>query len=245
MILNSKEVMIGYLCPECGSAVLTMAGLFSLSANMLNIKCRECGRSSLQIEFRKDDKISFKVPCVFCGEVHNYTISKNSAFSKDIINLNCKVTGFSCAFIGKLDEVSRAITEEQQELIRLMKEYQEESGYPGEPDGGLPGSLEIIHKISGRSARTGNDDGSELIDPKYYDEVAYALTELYEEGCFKCSCGLDKGDYSITYDGSSFMIKCKNCNDFMYIPMRNSSKIADDLLMKDKLVLSKVYRSKK
>ena len=243
MVLNSKDVTVGYLCPECGSQVLAVSGLFSLSAKMLNLKCQECGRSKLQIEFRNDDRILFKVPCVYCGETHSYTISRNSAFSKDIINLNCKVTGFACAYIGKLEKVTQAINDEQEELIRMMKEYQDSGNYQDN----VPAydSIEIIHKINGKDGKIQAEPGKELIDPKYYDEVAYALTELYEEGCFKCTCGQNKGDYSITYDGSSFMILCNKCKDFMYIPMRNSSQIANDLLYKDKLVLSKVYKSKK
>ena len=53
MILDKKETTIAYRCPECGASVVGMVGIFTLSADMIRLKC-PCGKSELEFLYTKD-----------------------------------------------------------------------------------------------------------------------------------------------------------------------------------------------
>ena len=55
MILEPKKTTVAYRCPECGAGVLSIVGMFSLSANRLKLKC-DCGKSELDVVLQ-DDKV--------------------------------------------------------------------------------------------------------------------------------------------------------------------------------------------
>ena len=88
MILQEKKATVAYRCPVCGKAVLSMVGVFSLSADMLKLKC-ECGGSEMVITNSTDGKVRLSVPCIVCPRPHNYLISKNVLFSGNIFVIPC------------------------------------------------------------------------------------------------------------------------------------------------------------
>ena len=71
MILNQKQTTIAYRCPICGCGVMSMVGAFTLSADMMKLKC-PCGESALTITYTPEKKIRLDVPCVICGKSHNF-----------------------------------------------------------------------------------------------------------------------------------------------------------------------------
>ena len=56
MVLDKKETTVAYRCPQCGSWVASIVGVFSLTADMLRLKC-PCGESELTIVNTNDKKI--------------------------------------------------------------------------------------------------------------------------------------------------------------------------------------------
>ena len=65
MVLNQKETTVAYRCPECGASVMSMVGVFTLTADMIRLKC-PCGGSELEIVYTRDKKVRLNVPCFLC-----------------------------------------------------------------------------------------------------------------------------------------------------------------------------------
>ena len=40
MVLQQKQTTVAYRCPECGSIVLSLVGVFALSADMIRLNVR-------------------------------------------------------------------------------------------------------------------------------------------------------------------------------------------------------------
>ena len=55
MVLDLKQTTVAYRCPHCGAGVMSAVGLFSLSADMVKLKCT-CGKSEMTIVYSKDGK---------------------------------------------------------------------------------------------------------------------------------------------------------------------------------------------
>ena len=83
MIVKPNETTVAYRCPECGSGVKSIVGIFSLSADMLKLKC-PCGGSSMTIKRTNDDKIRISVPCMVCRRDHEFVISKELFFKNEL-----------------------------------------------------------------------------------------------------------------------------------------------------------------
>ena len=89
MVLESKQTTIAYRCPKCGAGVMSVVGLFSLSGDMVKLKCT-CGESEMQAVLRREDKqIRLTVPCIFCNKPHTYNVSESLFFGKEIFLLPC------------------------------------------------------------------------------------------------------------------------------------------------------------
>ena len=69
MILEPKQTTVAYRCPHCGAGVMSLVGVFALSAEMLKLKC-SCGESEMTIVKTSDGKIRFTVPCLLCPNPH-------------------------------------------------------------------------------------------------------------------------------------------------------------------------------
>jgi len=97
MVIEPKQTTVAYRCPHCGSGVLSAVGMFSLTADMMKLKC-SCGKSELEIVYSKDGKVRLKVPCMICPSGHSYTVSRNIFFGRDIFVLPCPVSDINICF---------------------------------------------------------------------------------------------------------------------------------------------------
>lgn len=71
MILDEKKTTVAYRCPGCGAMVRSMIGAFTLSADMMRLKC-PCGESDITIVYTPDKKLRLNVPCFFCPKPHQF-----------------------------------------------------------------------------------------------------------------------------------------------------------------------------
>ena len=99
MVLNSKETTIAYRCPACGKFILGMVGIFSLSGDLIKLKC-DCGGSELKIAYTNDRKLRITVPCMFCPAPHTYVLSSGAFFDRDLLALSCTYSSLDICFIG-------------------------------------------------------------------------------------------------------------------------------------------------
>ena len=114
MVLHQKETTVAYRCPECGASVMSMVGIFTLTADMIRLKC-PCGQSELEIVYTRDKKVRLNVPCFLCPTPHSYLISSQMFFDKDLFALPCGYSGLDICFVGQKDKVQAAVGKEEAE----------------------------------------------------------------------------------------------------------------------------------
>ncbi len=211
MVLDKKETTVSYRCPECGSSVTSMVGIFALTADMLRMKC-PCGGSELEIIYTKDKKIRLNVPCFLCPTPHSYLISSQMFFDRELFTMPCSYSGVDICFVGKQDKVQEAVEKSEKELLEML----------GDTD------FETLSQHRGKNI--------ELTDPQVLDIVLYVVRELADEGNITCNCEADEGDYEVEIYDEYILVECRNCGAKLEIPT-NSLTAATDFLGCEKLAL--------
>lgn len=120
MILDAKQTTVAYRCPHCGSGVMSIVGVFSLTADMVKLKCT-CGKSEMPIVHRADGKITLTVPCMVCPKPHTFTLSPAVFFDKDLFVLSCPYTDINICFIGEANHVKAELARSELELLDLLE----------------------------------------------------------------------------------------------------------------------------
>jgi len=210
MVLEHKQTTVAYRCPECGASVMSMVGIFALTADMIRLKC-PCGGSEMEIIYTKDRKVRMNVPCFLCPTPHSYMISSGIFFDRDIFRLPCSYSGVDICFIGKQDQVQKAMEEADREL------------------------LEMLGETTFEQLTANRGENLELADPHIADIVMYVVRELADEGRILCNCP-DEGDYEVEIHDEFIRIRCKQCGAKKDISIQSTLQ-AQDFLECDELVL--------
>ena len=205
MVLNQKETTVAYRCPECGASVMSMVGVFTLTADMIRLKC-PCGQSELEIVYTRDKKVRLTVPCFLCPTPHSYLISSQMFFDRELFALPCGYSGLDICFVGQKDKVQEAMKAAEEELLELLGDT----------------SFEQL------SSQRHSGGGQELTDPQVFDIVMYVIRDLADEGKILCSCP-DGGDYEAEILDDCIHVRCKQCGDSLDIPA-GSLTAANDFL---------------
>lgn len=211
MILDQKQTTIAYRCPECGASVMSMVGIFALTADMIRLKC-PCGGSEMEIIYTRDKKVRLNVPCFACPGSHSYMVSSQMFFEKELVTLPCAYTGLDVCFIGRSDRVQEAMAETEKELMELL------------------GDVDLSTFLEHRG-----EEPKELTDPQILDIVRYVIRELAEENAIRCGCP-DGGEYETEMEDDRVVVRCKRCGRKAEIPT-NSLLAAQDFLNCDELEL--------
>lgn len=197
MLLETKQTTVAYRCPHCGAGVLSAVGFFSLSADMIKLKC-SCGKSEMTAVMQSDGKVRLTVPCLVCPSPHTFTVSQSVFFGKDLFILPCPYSGLSVAMTGEMNDVKAELARGELELLDLM----EKSGV----------GVEDFDRFR-------NDERS-LPDPQILDIVMFVINELDAEGKIYCKCPPEENDRSydarVTDDGIE--VSCRRCGASRLIP---------------------------
>ena len=211
MVLDQKQTTVAYRCPKCGGGVMSIVGLFNLSADMVKLKC-DCGGSEMSIVYTKDSKVRFTVPCILCPNPHQYTLSSSVFFSKDLFVLPCHYSGINIAMMGETNNVKAELARTELELLDML----EKSG------------VENFESIRGEQT---------LSDPQVLEIILYVIKELDEEGRIECKCeGEGEKEYEIEFLKDSMRVSCKACGASKEIPTQSLID-AHEFLNADRLVL--------
>lgn len=184
MIIQPKETAIAYRCPECGTTVHSVVGVFALSGDRIKLKC-SCGGSELLIENTQDGKMRFTVPCIFCPHPHNFLISRKTVLSRELFTIPCGLAGYDICFMGREDKVREAVEQSDKELYEEI-------------------SAEEIRELKDKNS------SESYYDEHIADMLVYVFGELCEEGKIHCKCE-DGGDFLCEKTGESVRISCKKC----------------------------------
>ncbi len=228
MVLNSKETTLAYRCPVCGKFILGIVGIFTLSGDLIKLKC-DCGGSEVTVAYTADRKLKITVPCLFCPAPHSYVLSSDAFFERELLALTCTYSSLDVCYIGNKDRVLEAAKEADRELLEII----EESGFDSF-DEFLNG------KNSVTDSSEDNVDKDFRIDYAQIEEIVrFMLVELSEDG--DISCGCKEGDtarYDFEFKGDSVKIFCHTCGHEHLVPM-SSTLAANAFLHTDKLKLEK------
>ncbi len=220
MILNQKKAHIAYRCPSCSSAATGLVASFALEASMLKLKC-PCGISEMKITYTKDkSKIRLSVPCLFCGNDHNYVVSREVFFSGDVFMLCCPYTNIDICFIGDDEKVSGAIAQSDIALNRIFAEA------------GLKSPEEL------RALAKSNEDTDKpnMPDAQVYDIIRFLVADMCEEGSIDCPCHSKSYGFDIVDGG--IRLFCTECGA-EYVFAATSVTEAERFLNCDRIELKK------
>ncbi len=221
MVLETKNAYVAYRCPKCGFAIYGIASQFALSSSqMIKIKC-QCGGSDMTIHSTQDKKLRLSVPCLFCGQNHNYVVSQNVFFGKEPFLLSCPYTHMDICFIGSKEQVDEAVERTEEELTELFREM------------GVT-SPEELHSSP-------DVDPDEIIsDAQIYDIVRFLVKELEADGEIECPCHSGQYDFDISDRGIS--VFCPICGAEHLFPT-DSVSAAQDFLQCEHLTLTLPQKS--
>lgn len=211
MVLENKQTTVAYRCPHCGAGVMSLVGVFNLSADMLRLKC-SCGHSEMTIVYKKDGQVRFTVPCILCPTPHNFTVSSSIFFGKDLFVLPCPYSDVNICMMGDTNHVKAELSRTELELMDML----EKTG------------LESFDELHGEQY---------ISDPQVTEIVTYVIKELDEEGNIHCKCNDgSEGEYDAEIRQDGIMVTCRKCGASKLIPT-DSLISANDFLNADSLEL--------
>lgn len=228
MVLQNKETTVAYRCPECGAGVMSAVGLFTLSADMLKLKC-PCKESELVVVYdRANNSVRLTLPCIFCNKPHTYNISSSLFFSKELFTLQCPYSDINIGFVGEENNVKAELAKNELELLSLM----EENG------------LESLDQLR-------SEEQIEFTDPQLVDIILYIIKDIDAEGKIYCECHKDGREpiadhelereeccYDVEMTEGGIKVTCRECGCFKIIPT-DSLLAAQDFLNTDHITLEK------
>ncbi len=196
MILPKKETTVAYRCPHCGGGIMSAVGLFTLSADMMKLKC-DCGKSEMTITYSRDGKVRINVPCIICAKPHNFTLNSSLFFGREIFTVPCPYSDINIAFIGHENHVKAELARSELELLELL----EENGVD---------SFEALHR---------DEEDEVLTDPQIHDIIMFVLRDLLDSGDLHCRCGdPEDADYEIEVGSDFIRVWCNTCGAEKVIP---------------------------
>jgi len=198
MLIKLKKTTITYFCPRCTFAVVSQAGIFSLSGDMFRLKCTCDGAKNddgLVVSYTSDRKIRLSVPCIICPKPHSFVIGADVFFERELFVVNCTYTGLDLAFVGD-ESTSRAAAAAAGDSMR-----------------------EIITQTD-RADKNKELEDSSFVGP-VEDIVRFMLGELQAEEKIGCRC--HKRDTTPRIDfrlkADSAQIFCDSCKAEVKLPL--------------------------
>lgn len=195
MILNQKQTTVAYRCPQCGAGVMSVLGLFNLTADMIKLKC-DCKGSEMTVVYGKDGNIRLTVPCVTCANPHHFTVKKSLFFEKELFALPCPYSNLNVALTGETELVKAELARGELELLDLM----EQSG------------LDV--------SEAARREAEELTDPQILDIVLFVIHDMDAEGKIHCKCEHPSEDreFQVSITDEGVRVCCERCGAERLIP---------------------------
>lgn len=196
MILEPKHTTVAYRCPHCGGGVISAVNVFSLSADMIKLKCT-CGKSEMTIVSSQDEKIRLTVPCMVCATPHIFTVNASLFYGKDIFSLSCPYAAeFPLVFFGEMNLVKAELARTELELLDMM----EKSGLAPLDDSA--------------------EDADTLPDPQILDIVMFVINDMDAEGKIYCKCSPEDNGraYEAEITSEGVQVTCKQCGASRTVP---------------------------
>lgn len=217
MVLDTKNTTLAYRCPRCGAAVLSGINMFSLTADMLKLKC-SCGESEMTLVNGRDGKVRLSVPCMLCPAPHQFSLNRSLFFGKELFSMPCPYTDITLCCVGEENYVKAEMSRSELELLNLL----EQNGFSD------------LSQLSQAGQPT---EESFPTDPQVLDIVMFVIRDLDEEGKIKCHCPAGEHRYEVEIRNDGVLVSCPDCGASRLIPT-DSSLAAHAFLHSDALDLT-------
>jgi predicted RNA-binding Zn-ribbon protein involved in translation (DUF1610 family) len=219
MVLDTKDTMLAYRCPRCGAAVYSGLDMFSLTADMLKLKC-SCGESELVLVNSGDGRVRLTVPCMLCPAPHQFTLNKSLLLGKELFCMPCPYTNIGLCCVGEENHVKAEMARSELELLDLLEQH----------------GFADIRELSEASGRP--EEEQFPTDPQVLDIVMFVIRDLDEEGKIKCHCAAcEQHRYDVDIRDDGVLVSCPDCGASRLIPT-DSSLAAHAFLNSDSLDLT-------
>ncbi len=129
-MIENENRAIGFFCPACQQAVIAEKSVFELTATNSTISC-PCSKCELKLELQ-DHLIRMHTPCLFCEESHVFTCPLELFLSEKIIAFSCGISQLDTCYVGKREEVYKAMDRLQETVDVLANQNDEKSIFMNE-----------------------------------------------------------------------------------------------------------------
>ena len=206
MVLDSKQTTVAYRCPHCGAGVMSVVGLFALSADMIKLKCT-CGNSEMSVVYSRDGKVRLNVPCILCPNPHSYTVSSTVFFKNELFVLPCPISDINICMMGETNQVKAELARTELELLDMLAEN----------------GIEDLSALQSEEEET-------LTDPQIFDIIMFVINDLDAEGKISCKCppkaplpdgelpSEEGGRYEAQVLEGGILVTCRDCGASRVIP---------------------------
>ena len=195
MVLETKQTIVAYRCPHCGAGVMSAVGMFSLSADMIKLKC-DCGHSELTAVYTADKKVRLSVPCIICPKPHNFVVSQSIFFGRDLFVIPCPYSDVNVCFMGEMNHVKAELARTELQLLDML----EKSG---------AADFSSLHK----------EDEEIISDPQILEIIMFVIHDLEAENKIFCNCAEHDGEYDCKVMEDGILVFCKRCGASRVIPV--------------------------
>lgn len=128
-MIDKLNQSVAYICPECSAITKKKLNIFAFSGcKTFELPCssRSCkGLSGAISEYR--DKYRISLLCDFCGEIHEFTITKAKFWDKDYFTYTCPNTNFDIFYAGNTRKINQEIKRQEEILSEMSEEFFPES----------------------------------------------------------------------------------------------------------------------
>lgn len=223
MPVRTGKSIIAYRCPVCGTGILSAVGYVRVAeaAGRVTLRCSdpdcpasmtERGDTSFALDILCDSssgtpKLTFGVPCIFCGKPHVYTASSDlietRAENDGCLSFECPVSGIGLAFTGEENHVKAELAASDLEIMNAL---------------GDEGDISKINSF--------NDPEEALPDPEITQMITFLVRDLEEEGKLFCLCSFDKDsdaprEIEIEPCSAGIRVSCTKCHAAKMIPAQS------------------------
>ncbi|MCH5210322.1 MAG: hypothetical protein J1F01_05090 [Oscillospiraceae bacterium] len=159
MLVDLKKA-VAYICPFCSNISSRMLSVFNFSGTeRIQLICPTHGCHEVCVNIiMKNNRYKLDIECPLCGEMHSYSIAKDSFWHKDILTYKCPVAGIDIFFAGDENEVEKKLNESTDVYSDI--DYFEED-YEDESFSLLYAIIDRLHKLKDKhhiSCICGHDD---------------------------------------------------------------------------------------
>lgn len=119
MIINRKR-LLSYRCPYCGSMQHQLYSIFDFQGGRPVSRVCNCKRSAVSAYKDAAKNYFFEIPCILCGGMHSFKITKSNLWTKSINSVFCDKTNTEIAFLGEQAKVIKKVGSIEKEIDDLI-----------------------------------------------------------------------------------------------------------------------------